>query len=214
MVQQQPPANPLAALFGGGASGGDWRQMLRSTGAGMAAIDPRNDDPFSTFGNSLAGATGYYDTEAQRRQEQALAADKTQYDRGQDQVANSRADAELELRKAANARAEKAAGYANEMSALELRRAAKASGVTPKEYMDAREKARKEIIGNGDLGFADDRDIGAEIEARTEDILRSAGYDRNLSKTGGLSAPREGETQDGYTFLGGDPGDPARWQQN
>jgi hypothetical protein len=226
IVQQQPQSqNPLMKLFGGGASGGDWRQMLRSAGAGMAAIDPRNDDPFSTFGNSLTGATGYYDTEAQRRREEALAADKTQYDRGQDQVANSRADAELELRKAADARAARTAGYANQMSALEIKRAASANGVTPSQYMDAREQARKEVIGNGDLSLMAPEErstIEQQIEERTNSILGNAGYrpagisgSGGLSTDGGLSgAPEKGTVQDGYTYLGGDPSLPESWQKN
>jgi len=192
-VQTAPPAqpgqsaqpNPLAALLGGGR---DWRSMLAAAGAGMAAIDPRNDDPFSTFGNSLAKSMGYYTDQAEKDRLQALEADKMQYERGQDAQANSRADAELELRRAAEARAEKAAGYANQKSEIEIKRLAKANGVTPETYLDAREKARKEVMGNGDLGVLDGEDVGQRIEQRTEEILRGAGYKTGLSDKGGLSS--------------------------
>lgn len=68
------PQNPLMQLLGGGGAGGDFRQMIRAAGAGMANLGNSGGDPFVSFGRGFGGASEYYT--AKEQNEVKLAADR------------------------------------------------------------------------------------------------------------------------------------------
>lgn len=72
--QPQQRVNPLMALLAGGGAGGDWRQMVRAAGSGMANLRNTGGDPFMSFGQGFGGATGHYDDK--QREEIAAAAQR------------------------------------------------------------------------------------------------------------------------------------------
>lgn len=143
-AQADPRTNPLMALFQAGQDGqpSPIGELIRSFGAGMAKIDPRNDDPFSTFGAAASGAGGYHQAMADAQYAKAQDAKKFDYATGQDALKfnyaagqdaqqNARANQELELRRAADARAAKSSSLADQKTARELDIMAKNNGVDP-----------------------------------------------------------------------------------
>ncbi len=194
MAQSQ---NPLMALLSGGNGGRGIGDMIAAAGAGMANIDPRNDDPFSTLGRGMVGASGYY---ADKRQADAKAEQDSRnfdYKVGQDGIDNARSDAELALRQAANARANKSQDLNDRKTAREIDLLAKTNGVDTKTALAVDNAAMEYAKSVSKDGFDDTIDPEKYKKAYNEkkqELFQQLGMSSSenlssngLSKDGGLS---------------------------
>ncbi|MBW3099195.1 hypothetical protein [Pseudohoeflea coraliihabitans] len=191
---------PLGQLFGGRSPS----ELIRSIGAGMATIDPHNDDPLSTFGRAVSGVSQYRDNQSSS----AAQAEQTNLE-------NARKAADAEIKSAAEKRAAEKHDLDMKKTRLELERTARQRGLdlnTVLRIESIAQEAGKEIP------LLEDR--RRVVEAERERLYRLAEASQGISTgqgisgKGGLSAPQPGHVEDGYTFQGGNPSDPNSWIKN
>jgi hypothetical protein len=175
-------ANPLMALLSGNLQGGDMRNFLGSIGAGLGSIDPTNDDPFSTFGRSLSGATSFYQTREDALRDQEIAAQKTAFDQGNTTADNARMSQELALRQAAERRAAKSADLGNKKTEMEIERMAKGSGLTVPQMLEIERIAQ---AAGENIFDTDER--ARVVEAKRKQLMETYGSPQGVSGRGGLS---------------------------
>jgi len=134
------PQNPIMALLSGGGAGGDFRQMLRAAGAGMANLGRSGGDPFVSFGQGMGGATSYYDAQDAATAAAQAKAEDTAYERAQDEAKTAREiendEADRKIRELAEARQAKTAELTNQKTALEIKREARMNGVTTSQMLE------------------------------------------------------------------------------
>lgn len=209
-AQPVGPLDPLRRLM----QSGGVRDYARRFGAGASNLTNTGGDPYRSFGQGFGGSTGYGVEREDKAKAAAVGAEQTAYDRDIEQ-------ANLALKKAADARAARTARLSDEKTMMEIKREARRNGITVSEMLRIEEEARKQAEA---FTFSADP---AEIEKRYEEIkarmLDDAGAASGISDAGGISSSGGVETQtdgrpvvgtivDGWRFLGGDPNSKDAWE--
>jgi hypothetical protein len=209
--QPQPagPLDPLRRALAGNSAGGKLRQMIRAFGAGAGGGGSFGGDPFSAFGAGFGGAQGYYGDKEQLDAATAAATEEKVYERKQDAFERAQSEADLELRRAADARSARMAKLNEEKSAQEIKRMARMNGLTISQALEIERIAQ----AAGENLYGEDREKA--IEAKRKQLLETYGGtgQSGLSDRGGLSkgAPQPGTVIDNHRFNGGDPNDQNNW---
>lgn len=116
------------------------RNVLRNIGGGMANLRNSGGDPFVSFGMGYGGATATGEERENADAAAATAAEKTQYDRGQD-AAKTQRDiekdrADMALKSLVEKRQAETADLTNKKTALEIRRLARQNGITTSQMLE------------------------------------------------------------------------------
>lgn len=185
-------SNPLMDLFGGG----NLRNMLHAAGAGMSRLGPTGGDPYLAFAQGFGGATAYDDAQAAARAKAELDAGNTAYERS---VADAKTQreiekdaADLQLKQLAEARQQKTADLANQKTAQEIRRDARANGITITQQLEIERIAQ--AAGENLYGEERAKAIDAERKRLIEQVTSGQGI---TGKTGGLAGDAGAPTATG-----------------
>jgi len=139
-------------------------QMLRAAGAGMSNLKGNPyGDPFITAAQGFGGAQEYQAGQDTASAAAAVKADDTAYSRQKDA-------ADREIRRMTAERQATSAGLTDQKTALEIRRLARSSGVTPDQYLRARAQAQADAA----MQIIPKEDRANWIETHTQELLDNA----------------------------------------
>lgn len=200
---------------------------FRDVAGGVGAAS-QIDNPLGAF---LAGIGGSVEAEKIRHaaaDKLALEADERTYQRGRDEAADKRAEAEFGLRREESALSRKK----TEAEIAKEERAAN-NPLTPQVLLDIEERAaayakEQGLYDTSSIMSAEERAAALDRVRQYREALRS-----EIAKTGKLpqetapgavvkeqgqvpdqtGAPPVGTVEDGYRFLGGDPALPESWER-
>lgn len=189
VAPQQPAATPAAQrrsvmeqLFSGGADAGTFRDAIHRFGAGMGNLGNSGGDPFVSFGQGFGGASASAQAEDAAAAATARADEKLAYDRSHDEAKTQREiekdRADMAIKTMAEKRAERTAGYANQKTALEIRRLSRQTGLSMDLLLKI-DKAAVDYVGDDMI----DRD--EKINAKRDELIEQAKQAEGL---GGLSS--------------------------